>query len=791
MLFAMLVAFIFVANQVIYSLLFPPPPAPKEGAKGAAVAKAKPGKLAAGKPEQAGVKDHGAAQLEAAPEHPAEPAAEKPDKEAEKNPPVAADQQAPKDAAKEFAKPVDPKWGTLGSGDPDSPYRILVTWTNTGAAIERLELNSPRYHDLEDRSGYLGHLECTDAPGKAGALVRVVGPGTPADGAGLKPLDVITGVGDQKVTSADGLVDALKPTKPHQEVRISITRQGARQELKATLAWHPLQIMRPELDSKPLEVVQPKEHDPFSFLLTIQQYDERTLADDNGELGGVDLRNSEWEVVAANGDIVVFRKTLANLGLQVKKTYRLAKVPQDRLADPDYPAYSLQLDVSIANVGKQPHKVAYRLDGPTGLPIEGAWYAQKVSRNWGGAGVRDIVVHFDGGDTEQIACTTIADPDYKRPFRNSPLDFAAVDGIYFASAVIPQKEAPSDILFAEVKPIRVGELPADKANWKLTDVSFRLDSTTAELTPGGAALEHHLQIFAGPKRPTLLAQYAAQTVTLSELSYYGWFGVVARPMLMILHGFYYVVGNYGLAIIMLTVMVRGGMFPLGRRQAINAQKMQQLQPEIKRLQEKYKNDTEKKAKAQQDLFRQHNYNPLSGCLPMLLQFPIFVGLYRSLMVDVELRQAPLFGDSIRWASNLAAPDMFWDWTGVMPVFITQGNGFFALGPYLNILPLVTIALFIWQQKMFMPPPADEQAAMQQKMMKYMSIVVGIMFFKVASGLCIYLIASSIWGICERKLLPKAAAPGLAGAGKTSAAVTSPSAAGNGAAVSKKRQRGRR
>ena len=93
----------------------------------------------------------------------------------------------------------------------------------------------------------------------------------------------------------------------------------------------------------------------------------------------------------------------------------------------------------------------------------------------------------------------------------------------------------------------------------------------------------------------------------------------------------------------------------------------------------------------------------------------------------------------------------------MPDFISHGTGFFGLGPYLNILPLVTIGLFIWQQKMFMPPPADEQAAMQQKMMQYMMIFMGVMFFKVASGLCVYFIASSLWGIAERKLLPKTSA----------------------------------
>jgi YidC/Oxa1 family membrane protein insertase len=221
--------------------------------------------------------------------------------------------------------------------------------------------------------------------------------------------------------------------------------------------------------------------------------------------------------------------------------------------------------------------------------------------------------------------------------------------------------------------------------------------------------------------------------------------------------------------------------------------MQELQPEVKRIAEKYKKNPEQRAKAQQELFRKNNYNPMGGCLLMFIQLPIFVGLYRSLMVDVELRQAPLFGEAIHWASNLAAPDMFMDWSGYMPQFIAQGTGFFGLGPYLNIFPLVTIGLFIWQQKMFMPPPADEQAAMQQKIMQYMMIFMGFMFFKVASGLCIYFIASSLWGIAERKLLPKPKVP----AGQPSPqppAKPAPPASGNGAGGAtggKKKQRDRR
>ena len=100
--------------------------------------------------------------------------------------------------------------------------------------------------------------------------------------------------------------------------------------------------------------------------------------------------------------------------------------------------------------------------------------------------------------------------------------------------------------------------------------------------------------------------------------------------------------------------------------------------------------------------------------------------------------------------------MLFDWSRFMPAWFNAGVGMFGLGPYFNLLPVLTIILFIWQQKMFMPPAADEQAAMQQKMMKYMMIFMGLMFFKVASGLCIYFIASSLWGLGERRFLPKAA-----------------------------------
>lgn len=790
LIFMVLSVAILVTSQVVNSLLFPPPPQQAGKAVKLAQAKTDKSKPAA---DKKGSPDKNAADKQTGNEKASDPKAGDKDVAEPKPEEAAAKEQAPPDDKNAPAEAA--QWLTIGSADHDSPYRMLIVVTNRGAAVERLELNSPLYRDLEDFTGYLGYLAPANAPDKGGALVRMVGPGTPAAAAGLHDGDAITALDNHKIRSAADLTEALLLTVPRQTVQISITRQGAAQRLTAELGRAPLAVIRPEHDSKPVDVVRPGDHDPLSFLMTIQQFDERVLAADNRELGGVNLRTSEWKGTKTGPNAVTFTKQLPKLGLEVVKTYRLEKVPPDRADDANFPAYSFFLDVSIRNVGKQPdgptHKVAYQLEGPTGLPIEGAWYANKVSRTWSGAGLRDVVARFQAGAITQITSPQLAAEDFDLRWTGTPLDYIAVDSQYFAAALIPQKENPADQWFAEVKPVRIGAVPKDKNNWKLTDVSFRMASTVAELAPGGKGIEHHFQIFAGPKKPALLAEYGppGTKVSLSDLVYYGWFGVVAQPMLAILHAFHYVVGNYGLAIIMLTVLVRGCMFPLSRKQALS-QKMQELQPEIKRLNEKFKSEPEKKTKAQQQLFREHNYNPLGGCLLAFVQLPIFVGLYRSLMVDVELRQAPLFSDTIRWASNLAAPDMLWNWSAFVPDFISHGTGFFALGPYLNILPLFTIALFIWQQKMFMPPPADEQAALQQKMMQYMMIFMGIMFFKVASGLCVYFIASSIWGIAERKLLPKKTPPSQSGPGGGSTAAL-PSTSGNGAAVKKRRQRGRK
>ncbi|MHB9047780.1 MAG: YidC/Oxa1 family insertase periplasmic-domain containing protein [Pirellulales bacterium] len=751
---------ILSAHMYVTSILWPPKAkvaakGPESGAK-----KAEATKKAAPKAEKEPAK---------APEKAPAP------KEGQANEGPAKKAETPK--VKAAAPQVPVQWVTIGSGDPASPYRMLVTLTNRGAAVERIELNTLRFHDAEDLSGYLGYLAEVNTPTpRGGCILQVVGRGTPADLAGLKRGDVITAVDGRKVDDASAFHDVLRATRPNRELKLAVLRDGKDLAITATTGRRPMAVIRPEH--------HPDEpDDPLSLLMTLQKIDDVEIPKGSLEIPGVKLKSGNWELLPGDATQVAFRQVLPEQELEVVKRYRVEKIPAADSAERDN-AYHLNFEIEIRNLGTKARKIAYQLDGPNGLPTDGWWYASKVSTSWGATGLRDVVVGFvpeDRVEHKHMSGLTIADDKAGPAWRDQSLTYIGVDAQFFAAVLLPQKSNLGDNWFAESQPLLVGPVPKDASRKKLVNVSCRVTSVVHELPPGGKPLKQQFQLFAGPKRPDLLAKYG-----LDSLVYYGWFGWVAKPMLVVLHFFYRLVGNYGLAIILLTVLVRSCMFPLSRKQALNAQKMQELQPEIKKIQEKHKGNVEQRSRAQQELFRKHNYNPLSGCGVMFLQLPIFIGLYRSLMVDVELYQEPLLSTWIRWCSDLAAPDMLWHWADYLPAFLAGPTGW--LGPYLNVLPLVTIALFLWQQKMFMPPPADEQAAMQQKIMSYMMIFIGVMFFKVASGLCIYFIASSAWGIAERKLLPKMQPAG--GAAPSAAAPVSSNGTGSTKKGGKK-QRGKR
>ena len=209
---------------------------------------------------------------------------------------------------------------------------------------------------------------------------------------------------------------------------------------------------------------------------------------------------------------------------------------------------------------------------------------------------------------------------------------------------------------------------------------------------------------------------------------------------------------YILCIIFLTVMVRGMMFPVSRKQAMTSMRMQELAPEMKKLQEKYKDDRQALAAAQMELYRKHGVNPFGTCWLLLLQMPIFMGLYYALQESILFRLAP-FG---RRGSRI------WRRRTCCSSGANTSRSSASRTPTAGSLPGAVSE-----------PPADDRggaddgaaedddaaadgraAGMQQKMMKYMMVFMGLMFYKVAAGLCLYFIASSLWGFAERQLLPK-------------------------------------
>lgn len=216
--------------------------------------------------------------------------------------------------------------------------------------------------------------------------------------------------------------------------------------------------------------------------------------------------------------------------------------------------------------------------------------------------------------------------------------------------------------------------------------------------------------------------------------------------------------GWGLSIIVLTVLVRLLLFIPSRKQTQMNMRMvevqKRLKPEFDKLHEKHKDDFQTYNREKTALLLKNGVNPfaaMGGCLLLFAQMPVFMGLYFCLQESIFFRLEPFL-----WFANLAAPDMTVWWSEQIPVVSTPDSmgGFLYLGPYFNILPIFAVGLMMWQQSKMMPPATDEMAQQQRMMMKIMLGMMALFFYKVAAGLCIYFIATTVWGIIERQLIPK-------------------------------------
>jgi YidC/Oxa1 family membrane protein insertase len=749
---------------------------------------------------------------------PADPAAEPEIK--------APDEPAPEAAPPRPAAPA--KRVTLGKLGSKTP--LLVTFIDRGAAVERVELSG--YNAIDDDSGYLGHLALSDGP-SGGAVVGIVGAGTPAASAattapgvkpGLRQGDVIQEIGGQPMDEALAVTEFLKKSRPGETVKIVVRRPGVPQPIpfELQLTRRPLEVVRPESHTYEVDgVVKHLPRDPLSLLVSLEHLGGRGLKSNEAKLPGLpDLATESWTIDKQGADFVEFSFTLTEADLKaLGKTGKWKLIKRYTLgqaAKPDEQAYHVDLQLELQNLGEAAQEVAYRLDGPTGLPTEGWWYSSKLHPEmWLSAGARDVAWDQAGMGHQLKGGPAIASEakaalaDGKPPLielmpgdQAAAIRYAGVDTQFFASMILPQALSsgePIKFRRAEAMPVQdVLEVPKNRL--RTLDVSVRLVTPPVSVEPGADhALVHKYRVFFGPKRYDLLASYEVPPDgNLTPIIEYGW-SIFRYPALLlqaVLTMLYGVVRNYGIAIILLTVIVRSCMVPISLKQARAAAKMQELAPEIQKIKDKHPDDPMKQHAAVQDLYKKHKFNPFGGCLLVFIQLPIFIGLYRCLSVDIDLRDASLI-PGIAWASNLAGPDKVFYWKDYLWSMIADESGW--LGPYFNILPIITVILFLIQQKLFTPPATDEQTQMQQKMMTYMTVFMGVMFYKVPAGLCLYFIVSSTWGIRERKFLSwmkaknaAGTAGGDGGAGATAALPAKPaSPGGNGKPAQTKKQKQRR
>ena len=517
---------------------------------------------------------------------------------------------------------------TLGSLDPESGYFLKVTLSSQGAGIRRVELNDPKFRDLNDRD---------------------------------KPLAVVGG---------------------NEEVPL---RSFANFSPAAKAALAPI---------------------------------ERTLA------------TVDWELIEESPERAVFRLPAMDGVPELTKTYAIRK-GGDR--EEDAAGYMVDVALTARNESGEAVTFDYLWQGPLSVPLENLESTRTFVELKGGVLepgetepdvvsmlARDIVEEYDaaGNDVEQVT------------HWRSDLAFVGIDAQYFAALATATEPGERIDWVEEVVPDYVsrGETVDH------SDITLQMWAQPMQLAAGGEA-EHAMKVYFGPKRSGLLDEFGAGDVIA-----FGWFGAVSRVMLAVLGFFHHTLSlPYAIAIMLLTCCVRGLMTPISLKQAQQGKKMKEMAPKIKVLQEKYGDDKEGLMKAQMQLYRDEDFNMLAGCLPVFLQLPIFIGLYQALYNAIDLRLAEFL-----WIDNLAAPDHLFRMPFRLPF----------LGEWFNLLPILTCVLFIVQQKMFMPPAQSEEQAMQQKLMKYMMIGMGFIFYHVPAGLCLYFIASSLWGMTERTLIDR-------------------------------------
>ncbi len=292
------------------------------------------------------------------------------------------------------------------------------------------------------------------------------------------------------------------------------------------------------------------------------------------------------------------------------------------------------------------------------------------------------------------------------------IDWSGVQTPYFLSAMFPDQPKAASSRFVSIEPGKLGT------------VQVFFDPISV---PPGKEASRVYRAYFGPKVPGILEEFAPSAVNSIDLG----FSVIApmtRAFSWALAVLYSFIPNYGWAIIVLTILVRLVTAPLTMKQMKSMERMRKIQPRIKELQEKFKDDRQKQSEAMMALYRQEGVNPLGGCFPMLLQLPVFIGLFYALRSSIQLRQAPWIG----WIDDLSAPDL---------LFTLPGADF-----PVRVLPILMGASMYFQQKLTPMQMDPAQARMMLIMMPGMMLLISYTF---PSGLVLYWMMSNVLAIAHQ------------------------------------------
>lgn len=331
---------------------------------------------------------------------------------------------------------------------------------------------------------------------------------------------------------------------------------------------------------------------------------------------------------------------------------------------------------------------------------------------------------------------------YSKMDKEKPLTFAATGGWlgitdkYWAATVIPDQKVKVDAKFS------TGTINGIQ--------TFQTDYLAQPMTvEPGATIASSGQLFAGAKVVQVVDGYRTQygIDRFDLLIDWGWFYFITKPLFLAIDWLYRLVGNFGVAILIITVALKGVFFPLANKSYASMAKMKAVQPEMTSIRERYADDKVKQQQALMELYKKEKINPVAGCLPILIQIPVFFALYKVLFVTIEMRHAPFFG----WIRDLSAPDptTLFNLFGLIP---WDPSSVPVIGSYLMLgaWPLI-MGVTMWAQMKLNPAPPDPT---QQMIFNWMPVIFTFMLAHFAAGLVIYWAWNNTLSVAQQALIMK-------------------------------------